>query len=618
MSLKEKEIKGLESEAETKLKLINRLRKTRAYENDAATTFKLDNQIEEAENELEQIKRRIEQVKEGKIEVGGSRNNRHLKLLFWIIVGVLISGSVSWGIFNGFLFGNSNNLKLYNFNLQLDDKVPNILILPFNQYGKSPEDIGKIIHRRLNIKKEEDDLLANFIYCDDCIDRIGENFNRDSAQYIINKYGLDLIVYGDQLAENCSLSGKDEVCVNYLTSPNHQSFLRENSQDFSKNSSPITIPEILDGKLQGKVDYVVLFLSSILYKNVGEPQKALENYNYISDTLGVKNEEVVSEMVFLNLGMQDSSSALRAIEKYRDSKTLPTIEDWLLIYALKIAVYSRMEDIQNFESTLSESDIVLSISQLPKNNRTITNFRRMGEFIAPYKPDYAMNFIDDALKYSIELDIQDEIPKCYHELGRIHLFKKSYNQAIKMLDKALALYDKNNLTHIWLIIKARQLLGASYIGNKQKQKGIKEFKKAIKLIEKTHVSEQLVITYSWLADELFKIEKFSEAISYQKKAMNICQSLPESREKITLSVFLYFEAGNLYGKTGNFKEGVRWLEKSIQASKALRGNYGETCLLISNAYVALIENLEKLQEIDRSKIYKAEMLEFSKYCKLSN
>ncbi len=117
---------------------------------------------------------------------------------------------------------------------------------------------------------------------------------------------------------------------------------------------------------------------------------------------------------------------------------------------------------------------------------------------------------------------------------------------------------------------------------------------------------------------MLKVKAFSRAIYYAKEAISVAENLPESNENQNLNIALYSSLGVIYKESGNFKEGLKWLVKSIQEGKKLISNYREACPLILNTYVPLIETLEELKNYDQSKIYKAEMIEWDNYCNFPN
>lgn len=541
------------------------------------------------------------------------------KISLWggfVFFATIIGFTQDWKGFTNDVFDFMGYNKRYNYNIVFDKNIPNILIMPFIEDGKSAENMGKIIHGRLDKKVHDDSLMVNVIYCDGC--PIGANFNEDSAQYLLNEYKLDMIIFGRQLSDDISPSSQPELRINYFSNPRHHAIFQNEAQNFNREYAAITFPGIYKGELQEKVDYSILYLSAIIYQNKGEPQKALRSYNYIFDSLGVKNDAITNNLVFTNLLMMDSSAALSVVDRYIRSRGFPSISDWLAVFTYKTAIYSHTGDRENLECTLLESETILSLFQLPKTDHTIINFRRMGEFIAPYRPDYAMNFINDALKYAKELDIKDEIPKCYHELGRIYFFKQNYNQAIKMGNEALKLYDKNNLTHVWLIIKARKMIGISYLKLKRIHKGISEYNKTVKLIKATAGNAQLAVHYFELAKELFDIQAHREAIRYLRIGLKITEDLPQSKDNIILKTLFLAGMGTNYNEITNKKEAVKLWSRAIQESKNIFPNYNEICPLLLKIHIELIETLEILKQYKAASEYKLEFQQLSTYCIVSN
>ncbi len=534
----------------------------------------------------------------------------------FFVIAFIIGFTQDWKGFKNDVIACLGYNKRFEYNITLKKDIPNILIMPFIEDGKSAENIGKMIHGRLDKKMHDDSLMVNVIYCDGC--PIGANFSEDSAQYLLNEYKLDMIIFGRQLSDEISLSSQPEFRINYFSNPRHHSIFQNEAQDFNREYAAITFPEIYKGKLQEKVDYLILYLSALIYKNSGEPQKALRSYNYIFDSLGVKNDVITNELVFTNLQMMDSSAALSIVDRYIRSQGVPSISNWLALFTYKIAIYSHTGDLENLERTLLESETILSLFQFPKTEQTIMNFRRMGEFIAPYSPDRAIDFINDALKYAKELDIKDEIPKCYHELGRIYFFKQNYSQAIKMGNEALKLYDKNNLTHVWLIVKARKMIGISYLKLKRIHEGINEYNKAVKLIKATAGNAQLAVHYFELAEELFDIQAHREAIRYLIIGLKITEDLPQSKDNIILKTLFLVRMGTNYNEIVNRKEAVKLWSRAIQESKNIFPNYNEICPLLLKTHIELIETLEMLKQHKAANEYKLEFQQLSTYCIVSN
>lgn len=487
-----------------------------------------------------------------------------------------------------------------------------VLVLPFQKYDtKEAIQAGKIINLRLNILSLKDSLSLSSYYCETC--PVGVNFNIDSALMLMNYFDLDVVVFGGQMTGKNN--NDDEISVNYVANEQYKDSFREYIQESSDDFEPSSSRDLLKGELQGSLDYVVYGIASVIEKNRGNPSLSLKYYTHIYDSLEIKDERTLEELVILLLQNGKVNESIQRIDEYKYFLLVPTIEQWLYFYSLKIMIYSRGNLLKELMNVIRESEMIFNSIQLPKNLHTAERYHKMGEFIAPHDPDYAILFIQSALDMFQEFRQNDDIAKCYHELGRAYYFKSQYFQAAEKLEKALELYDKNKKSHQWLIIRAYQLLGLSQLKIGKYIKGERCLKKSVGLINNTKAIHEAVFIQFEAAKELSKKKEFAKSIRWLKRGVESNRMVSNYKVKAVLQFMLERNLGSVYMKSKDHQSAINWFNQAKETWNNIPNKTDEECNLILDLHSYLCMVFKKINEPNKVKILAKEGIELAQHCK---
>lgn len=399
--------------------------------------------------------------------------------------------------------------------LDLEAYDVSVLVLPFEQYSENGDDVGKVLTKRLNNLGLEDSLKLLAYYHDEFN---SHNINSNNeAKNFLGKTKFDIVVFGDQLTNNCS-EGVNEVCIKYIVNTNFDDYLDRNKESLAQKFHPYSLRGLFEGDLQGRIDLVINKILLLVYKNNGNLNKSLERAEIIVDSLGGNDQASFFDLIIQRLYHQQYQLALDEINEYSLKILDNTIEDILYIHSLKVMVYSRFS-VDDLINQIDENDIVFKLfeSQIPKTESVARSYHRIGEFTSSHFPKYSIPFLETAIKLFDDFGLPDDKNECMHNLGIANYYNGQYEAAINYLSQALSEYDKNKKFDRWLIVNAEFHLGLAYLKSSNKREANRKFKKVINYTKNANVSTELFKYLIIIIDEYIGIEEPKEGIFWLKK-----------------------------------------------------------------------------------------------------
>lgn len=551
-----------------------------------------------------------------KIETSKSRKRNILRSLYFIAGFVALVAGL-----NADLPGLFNSIKKISIaDGIILEKIPRIdngntikvLILPFQNYYEKSVVVGKAINSRLNNLKVSGSIDLSSYYFEDY--PISGNFNSDSALMILDVTGYDMIIYGYQIGEDCGGDVENKLCINYQVNQNYRNYLSQRSQNTDMKFAPFSIMGLFEGQLQGDIDYIVYRIKAILESFNGNNTEALASQKIIYDSLKIKNETSLEELVILLLYCDKYNEAIIRIEAYQEGLLPPSLEDLLYINSLKVMTYGRENNVEKLKEVLTSSETIFSQFLLPKNIHTAERFHKIGEFVSPHFPDYAIQFIDSALKIFEEFKILKEIPKCFQNLGLAYFYKGNYLQSIKVLEKALTFYSPDKFEDKWLIIRANQLIGMCFIRLEEYWKGQRKMKKVIGLIEEIHNDREVIVIQSITAKELIDKKEYSKAIPWLKKSIKLVAALENFGGKALIKFNLEKNLGITYNLLDKVNKAEEYFNNAKKTWITLPNKSEKECLMISEMYIYWVNMYEDKGDKEKAKTLANESMSFFKEC----
>jgi len=153
-----------------------------------------------------------------------------------------------------------------------------VLILPFKAYGCDKDDMGEEIQRQLKNLNDIEKLeitayFAHTLY-------ITENFDKDSAHFLKEKYCADMVIYGNYRKDECSSQTAQDVCFSW-----YMDSLRTQDQKHEQ----VALTELSQGKMQGSVKSIIFWVAAQKNLDRQNYKQALRHLLYIQDTLQVNS-----------------------------------------------------------------------------------------------------------------------------------------------------------------------------------------------------------------------------------------------------------------------------------------------------------------------------------------
>lgn len=152
-------------------------------------------------------------------------------------------------------------------------------------------------------------------------------------------------------------------------------------------------------------------------------------------------------------------------------------------------------------------------------------------------------------------------------LGIMHVGREEYDKALAYYDKALRLARAvNDQVRIQRTYTNK---GIVYMRQGKYNEALQSHQQALKMAKELHDESDEAFAYNDLGATYLQInEDLPKAIEYLQQAAAIRERLDQKDE----IAYTYGYLGQAYGKAGNRKEAIRWIEKALQTAIAI-GNH---------------------------------------------
>ena len=392
----------------------------------------------------------------------------------------------------GTIFLWSNDIKNFvaeiftnNRIFEKDDPHFKILIVPFNKICEEGGfDIGYVIKDRLDDMNKRDSLNLKINYFNY---GITDNFNEDSARYLMKYHYADLIIYGSYATTNCNAEG-DEVCFNYITD-SIWDLGNVQSNMLSNEFQSAGFKEISEGRLQGNIDFIIYWIAGLSEYRQREYRSALIKFLYIDETLQISGKEIYNKIGQTYYKLVQYKLAVvyfnKAINLCKQSNDI----EYLAIAFNNIALtYS---DLGDYEKALEYQQKALNIRE---------------KVLEPDHPNIATSYNNIAITYC--------------NLGNYKKALEYHLIALTIIEKVLEPNHPN-------IAKTYNNIAATYHSLGNYDKALKYNLKAItiraKVLEPSH--PDLAISYNNIALTYSYLGNYKNALEYNLKAIDICEKV---------------------------------------------------------------------------------------------
>lgn len=375
-----------------------------------------------------------------------------------------------------------------------------VLFVPFLEISQEDkQDISCVIKMKLDEFKKNYGLDIITYYHQV---RITQNFNDDSAKYLLNSYKADMIVYGNY-RENDS---KYKVNCKFYVSNKWKNIIKTNEMKNQSNDDLVTISDIEKGHLQGDIIFSLFFISGYSEYRKSNYKKSLiflneaVNYNpnsafcyYILGQIHLVNEDYKKSITsydkaiklkptfseayidrgvaYFNMG--DKRSAIKDFNKATILNPKSAHNHFFrgLLYYSKNDLRNALND-YNEAIKLINTD-TSSTSQVGRTFRYSMNYSYehsdlvMGKTIFYFSRGKAFQSINDMdnaiMDYSEAIKLFPQFADAYISRGICHIEKNDSSEAMSDLYKAFELRPDDKEIWSLLSLASRRVKGIKNI-----------------------------------------------------------------------------------------------------------------------------------------------------------
>ncbi|MBL7103827.1 MAG: tetratricopeptide repeat protein [Bacteroidales bacterium] len=448
-----------------------------------------------------------------------------------------------------------------------DDTHFKILIVPFNKICEEGGfDIGKVIKDRLSDLNKKDSLNLNLNYLDY---GITDNFNEDSAQYLMKFHNADQIIYGSYATIHCNAEG-DEVCFNYITD-SIWDLGNVQSNMLSNEFKPAGFKEISEGKLQGNTDFIIYWIAGLSEYNQREYRNALVKFLYINEILQISDKEINNiigqsyyELAQYNLALEYFNKDIHLFKLSNDLEYLATAYNNIaLTYSYlgnyKNALEYNRKAIAICEKVLEPNHPLLATSY---NNIAIT-YIDLGNY------EKALEYFQNAITIREEVLEPDHpnIATSYNNIANTFHHLGNYKKALEYNLKANDIWEKVLKPDHPNIATSYNNIASTYSDLGNYEKALEYHQKAItireKVLEPGH--PDIAQSYNNIAITYRNLSNYEKALEYNLKANTILKKVLEPDHPSLATSYLNI-AATCYDLK-NYKQAKYFIDKAVKIYK---------------------------------------------------
>jgi tetratricopeptide (TPR) repeat protein len=186
--------------------------------------------------------------------------------------------------------------------------------------------------------------------------------------------------------------------------------------------------------------------------------------------------------------------------------------------------------------------------------------------------------------------LEDELrAQVQSQLGVIYAADEKYDQAIKVFEQALKIWQQLKREREWAILSNN--LGNVYKDKKDLKRAERSLKDALKILEKAGTPSEIALTLNNLGNVQLENEKFSKALEYYQKSLEIKTSIGDqfgaANTHFNLGTVHQRMAQDSYGKKQAEQRqlAVDYYTRSLEAYRAFGARSNQGKLLYKLAYL---------------------------------
>ena len=347
-----------------------------------------------------------------------------------------------------------------------------IMILPFDdecEYEGTMNNIGKVIELRLEELNFQDTLNLNVRYIPDFIIKKEKKDSSWNAYYkrIAEINNADQLIYGATREDNCSGTGLDEICINYVFSSdfyNRERGLEKTQYRFQ----PTTREAITKGKLQGDINFIV-YMNALYSQQERDFKKSMNYINRILNSPDISHKNLLfakaERMNLIGLNFDPSSLASEDARFILKNDTLGVMPYFIKIHAKnQLQDTTVIQDINKYiesepdfyypyflrgfyyglrEDTLRLNDFHKSIGMVKEQEKLIPIYQTIAGW---YSDRFQWG---ESIEWHIRALNISENHRSRESIGICLYYIEAYEQSEYELECALSLKDDDLKTLLW-------------------------------------------------------------------------------------------------------------------------------------------------------------------------
>ena len=190
---------------------------------------------------------------------------------------------------------------------------------------------------------------------------------------------------------------------------------------------------------------------------------------------------------------------------------------------------------------------------------------------------YGLKYVLIVKKKYGEKDINTAI--AYTKLGRLYVLNDFYDQAIDILNDAMAIFDDLKEPGSLLIAEVYNNIGNAYDGKKELEAALEWHQKSLAIrIKHGEYTLDTARSYNNIGGALGKMGRTKDALEYLQKSIKIREEILDKNDKYLANAYQHVTAA--YRVLGEKDKVIEYLEKACVIFENIYG--GEGCLKIYN------------------------------------
>ena len=306
------------------------------------------------------------------------------------------------------------------------DKANKIIIYPFGEnctYGKVPMDVGQALEMGINNLKVLDSLDINVEFLAN--HRPAQTSSREYYDSVRIKEKANVIVYGFTRNSECSASGSDEICINYLSNLTEQLKIGVTQDDVLVDFQPFNTQMLDSGIYREKIDLLILW-NTILTLGNSNTSKSIKYIDKMIAKCSVENKAVLIRLkLYFSLYSKRYSSCIKV-----SNQLLSIYPKSMHSEILPVKMISFMH--------LGNQDSARAVGlALVKNSKESFQIYNILSMLKLNKSDDKDEFYNDIQKLQKLASTQSEKFEVSQKLSQYYIITGQFNKAFILCDSLI-------------------------------------------------------------------------------------------------------------------------------------------------------------------------------------